>query len=76
MDLFGDHPLKATTTLLAVNAVVDADMTQEQSLLARSFDFRGDFGLSNIVPMYGPLYHLENVFTPALVKEELRMGLF
>lgn len=76
MGLFGDHPLKATTTLLAINAMMDADMTQEQSLLARSFDFRGDFGLSNIVPMFGPLYHLENVFTPALVKEELRMGLF
>ena len=76
MNLFGDHPLKATTTLLAINAMMDADMTQEQSLLARSFDFRGDFGLSNIVPMFGPLYHLENVFTPALVKDELRMGLF
>lgn len=75
MNLFGNHPLKATTTVLAINAMMDADTTQGQSLLARSFDYRGDFGLGNIVPIYSPLYHLENVFTPAIIKEELYMGL-
>ncbi len=73
---FVNHPLKSALTVLSAGAFQVGDVIQDQAIIARGFDPRGDFSLSNIVPVYSPLYHLENVFTPPIVKEELRMGLF
>lgn len=71
-----NHPVKTALTLATVGTFTGIDTVQEQALLARGFDPQGEFSLSNIVPVYSPLYQLENVLFPALFKEELRMNLF
>lgn len=76
MNTYLNHPLKSGLTVLTAGAFGGGDIIQDQAFLARGFDPYGEFSLSNIVPLYSPLFHLDNVFTPPIVKEELRMGLF
>lgn len=71
-----NHPLKTALTMLTAGAFQSSDIIQDQAILARGFDPQGEFSLTNMLPVYSPLYHLENILTPPIVKEELRMGLF
>jgi hypothetical protein len=71
-----NHPLKTAMTVLTAGLIPFGDTIQEQAMLARGFDPNGEFSLTNMIPVYSPLYHLENILTPPIVKEELRMGLF
>lgn len=73
---FLNHPLKTALTLLTAGAFQSSDIIQDQAIIARGFDPQGEFSLTNMIPVYSPLYHLENILTPPIVKEELRMGLF
>lgn len=69
------YPLKTLTTLLGASLALDIDNIQDQSFLTKGFDYQGDFGVTNIFPVYSPIEQLMNVITPALVKEETYLGL-
>lgn len=71
-----DNPIKTSMSVLAAGALLNMDIIQDQLMFTKGFGYDGDFGLSNIVPIYSPLYHLENLIVPPLFKEELRMGIF
>ena len=71
-----NHPLKTALTFLTAGAIHSGDTIQDQAILARGFDANGEFSFSNMIPIYSPLYHLENILVPPIVKEEFRMGLF
>lgn len=75
MDTAWTHPIKTSFSVLLGAAFPSTEIFQDQSLLARGFGSNGEFSLSNMVPVYSPLYHLENVLTPAIVRDELYMGL-
>jgi hypothetical protein len=63
------YPVKTAISVLGGNFVMGLETIQDQSYLARAFEF-GEFSFSNIVPGYNPIDHIENVLTPALLKPE------
>lgn len=71
-----NHPLKSSISLMLSGMVPGYEAFQEQSVLSRAIGLDGEVSLLNIVPTYDPLYHLANVFTPAIVKDELYLEMF
>lgn len=69
------YPLKTAMTLAGASAMLDVDNIQDQMFLAKAFGHDGDFGITNIFPVYSPFEHIMNVMTPAIVKEETYLGL-
>lgn len=69
------NPLKTSIGLIMGQVFPSLELFQEQSLIARGFGADGEFSLANMLPVYSLPYHLQNVFVPALVKEETYMGL-
>mgnify|MGYP000365581122 CR=1 FL=1 len=70
------NPIKSTLLIGALMAGLDMALVQDSAFLAKAFDDNGDFSFTNVIPMYSPWYHIQNVFTPAIVKDELAGGLF
>lgn len=70
------NPIKSSILFMAVSAGLKVDMIQDQAIIGRLFDGDGNFSFSNLIPIYSPLYHIENVFTPALIKDEHLGGIF
>lgn len=69
------HPVRSLLLLTAAAFAIDAEMIQDQSFLTKGFGgFDGEFGLTNMVPVYGPLDHIMNVVQPALLKDDLPWG--
>lgn len=62
-----NKPLTTALLMLAAHGLYDADKIQDQAFLYKGFRY-GDFSLTNIVPVYSPIFHLQNVFTPPLVR--------
>lgn len=75
VDTAMNHPIKTALSLLSTQ-LLPGDLIQEQALMARTFDPWGGFSMTNMVTLWSPMFHLDNVLTPPIVKEELRMGLF
>lgn len=71
-----NHPLKTLMTFAVSGVLVGDDKIQNSSLLIKGFGYGGGFDVTNLVPIYSPLYHIDNVLTPPILKSELRLGLF
>lgn len=69
------HPLKSSISLLSAELMPGGESFLEQSFLSRAVGNDGSLSIFNIVPMYGIDYHLSNIFTPAIVKDELYMNM-
>lgn len=70
------NPIKSSLLVLASLAGMKVETLQDQAIISRMFDNNGDFALSGVIPTYSPLFHINNVFTPALIKNEHLGGLF
>lgn len=70
------NPIKSTLLTLAAVAGAPIETLQDQALLSRMFDNNGEFGLLEAIPFTSPLSHVQNVLTPALIKDEHLGGFF
>lgn len=70
-----NNPVKSAISLGISMGSDNYAAFQEQSLMARMFGPGGDVSVTNIVPTYGLLYHIDNVFTPPIVKDELYLNM-
>lgn len=70
------NPIKTSLLVVAATAGLQVEMIQDQAIIGKVFGEDGSFSFSNLVHVYSPFYHLENVFMPALIKDEALGGLF
>lgn len=70
------NPIKTSLLVVAATAGMQVEMIQDQAIIGKVFGEDGSFSISNLLPVYSPFYHLENVFMPALIKDEALGGLF
>jgi hypothetical protein len=61
------HPIRTFMAVSFSNFVLDLEMIQDQSLLAKGMD-DNNFGFLGLLPVYNPVDIWLNVTTPALVK--------
>lgn len=63
-----NHPIKTFLSLLIDQGLLNIDTVQDQSILSKEWHTE-THGAGNFYPFYNMLDHIENVITPALVKD-------
>jgi hypothetical protein len=69
------NPIKSAVLMAGITAGVDVDVIQLESMMSGLYGTDGSFSIFNVFNTYSPLYHLENVLTPAIVKDEVLGGI-
>ena len=64
----GKHPIRTALTVLAAGAFLNADYIQEQAFAVKGFGYDGEFGITNIFPVYNPIGNVIDLINPPLVK--------
>jgi len=69
------NPIKTSLMLLAAGNLMDLALVQDSSFVSRVLGPDGDVSLTGLVSMSSPLFHIENVFMPPILKDEMLGGL-
>ena len=70
------NPIKSSILVAAALAGLPTETLQEQSIMSRYLTGNSSRFLAGVIPVYSVPFHLENVLTPAIVKDEHLGGLF
>jgi hypothetical protein len=69
------NPIKSAVLMAGITAGVDVDVIQLESMMSGLYGTDGSFSIFNVFNTYSPLYHIENVLTPAIIKDEVLGGI-
>lgn len=62
------HPLRTTLTVLLSGGLLNVDYIQEQAFAIKGFGFDGEFGVTNIFPVYNPIENVLDLINPPLIQ--------
>lgn len=70
------NPIKTALIVGILGGGFNMDLVQDSAFVSRLMGPDGTLSIGNLIGMYSPLYHMENVLMPALIKDDMLGGLF